>query len=110
MAARFELYKDKAGEFRFRLRGADDRILVVSEGYKAKDSATNGIASVRTNAPEEKRYDRRESGNGRHYFNLKASNGQVVATSEMFADVADMQAAMTAVMTVAGEAATDDQS
>ena len=47
---KFELYADKAGEFRFRLKDADDVILAVSEGYVRKDSCQNGIESVRKNA------------------------------------------------------------
>ena len=48
--AKFELYSDKAGEFRFRFKDADGNILAVSEGYVKKDSAKNGIDSVRRNA------------------------------------------------------------
>jgi uncharacterized protein YegP (UPF0339 family) len=105
----FELYRDKAGEFRFRLRDGGGRILLVSEGYKSRDSATNGIESVGNNAGEDKRYARLEASNGKHYFNLKAANGQTVGTSEMFADAAEMDAAIAAVKRLAPEAATDDQ-
>lgn len=48
--AKFELYKDKAEEFRFRLKNAKGEILGVSEGYVKKDSCKNGIKSVRRNA------------------------------------------------------------
>lgn len=47
---KFELYKDKAGEFRFRLKARNGEIIAVSEGYKAKASALKGIESVRKNA------------------------------------------------------------
>ena len=47
---KFELYLDKAGEFRFRLKADKGEIVAVSEGYKAKASCKNGIASVRRNA------------------------------------------------------------
>lgn len=50
--AKFELYADKAGEFRFRLKNAGGDILAVSEGYVKKDSAKNGIESVRKNAAD----------------------------------------------------------
>lgn len=50
--AKFELYSDKAGEFRFRLKNAAGDILAVSEGYVKKDSAKNGIESVRKNAAD----------------------------------------------------------
>ncbi|MBQ2446649.1 MAG: YegP family protein [Oscillospiraceae bacterium] len=49
---KFELYKDKAGEFRFRLKATNGQIIAVSEGYKAMASCENGVASVRKNAVE----------------------------------------------------------
>ena len=47
---KFEVYADKAGEFRFRLKARNGEIIAVSEGYKAKSSCQNGIESVRKNA------------------------------------------------------------
>ncbi|NLT14948.1 MAG: YegP family protein [Clostridiales bacterium] len=49
---KFEMYADKAGEFRFRLKAKNGQIIGVSEGYKAKASCLNGIESVRKNAPD----------------------------------------------------------
>ena len=51
---KFEVYVDKAGEFRFRLKARNGEIIATSEGYKAKASAMNGIASIGKNAPEAK--------------------------------------------------------
>lgn len=51
MAAKFQLYTDKKGEFRFRLVAPNGQTIATSEGYKSKDSALNGIASVKKNAP-----------------------------------------------------------
>ena len=48
---KFEMYVDNAGEFRFRLKATNGEIIAASEGYKAKESCENGIASVRENAP-----------------------------------------------------------
>lgn len=48
---KFEMYTDKAGEFRFRLKAHNGEVIAVSEGYKAKASCLNGIDSVRRNAP-----------------------------------------------------------
>jgi uncharacterized protein YegP (UPF0339 family) len=48
----FEIYKDAAGEYRFRLRAPNGEIIAVSESYKSKDSCKNGIASVKRNAPK----------------------------------------------------------
>ena len=49
---KFELYADKAGEFRFRLKARNGQIIATSEGYVTKASCENGIESVRKNAPE----------------------------------------------------------
>ncbi len=49
---KFEIYTDKSGEFRFRLKARNGEIIATSEGYKAKPSCKNGIASVVKNAPE----------------------------------------------------------
>ena len=47
---KFEVYLDKAGEFRFRLKARNGQAILASEGYKAKSSCLNGIESVRKNA------------------------------------------------------------
>ena len=47
---KFEVYADKAGEFRFRLKATNGQIIAVSEGYKAMASCLNGIESVKKNA------------------------------------------------------------
>ena len=49
---KFEMYADKAGEFRFRLKARNGEIIATSEGYKTKASCENGIDSVKKNAPE----------------------------------------------------------
>ena len=49
---KFELYKDKGGEFRFRLKAGNGENIGKSEGYKAKASAKKGIASIAKNAPD----------------------------------------------------------
>jgi uncharacterized protein len=51
MAGKFQLYQDKAGEFRFKLVASNGQTIAVSEGYKTKASAMSGIESVKTNAP-----------------------------------------------------------
>lgn len=51
MAAKFELYKDKKGEFRWRLIATNGQVIATGEGYTTKESAKNGIESVKKNAP-----------------------------------------------------------
>lgn len=49
---KFQVYVDKAGEYRFRLKATNGEIIAASEGYKAKASCLNGIESIKKNAPE----------------------------------------------------------
>ncbi len=49
---KYEVYQDKAGEYRFRLKARNGEIIATSEGYKAKNSCLNGVESVKKNAPE----------------------------------------------------------
>ena len=49
---KFEVYADKAGEFRFRLKAGNGQVIATSEGYKSKSGCMNGIESVKKNAPE----------------------------------------------------------
>ena len=49
---KFEVYVDKAGEYRFRVKARNGEIIAVGEGYKAKASCLNGIESIKKNAPE----------------------------------------------------------
>jgi uncharacterized protein YegP (UPF0339 family) len=51
MAGKFELYKDRSGQFRFRLKAGNGEIIATSEAYVSKAGAQNGIESVKTNAP-----------------------------------------------------------
>ncbi|MGH3737560.1 MAG: YegP family protein [Micromonosporaceae bacterium] len=52
MAGKFELYTDKAGKYRFRLKASNGQVIAVGEAYESKASALNGIDSVKRNAPD----------------------------------------------------------
>jgi hypothetical protein len=81
---KFEMYKDKAGKYRFRLKAGNGQIVLASESYESKSGCKNGIQSVIKNAPMDARYEKKESSNGKYYFNLRAGNNQVIGTSEMY--------------------------
>lgn len=51
MAAKFELYADKAGKFRFRLKAANGQVIATGQDYTTKAAAIKGIESIKTNAP-----------------------------------------------------------
>ena len=57
MAGTFEVYKDAAGKYRFRLKATNGPVIAASQGYESKDSCLGGIASVQKNAPEAKIVD-----------------------------------------------------
>lgn len=91
MAAKFEVYLDTAGEYRFRLKAANGQNILASESYKQRASAINGIQSVQNNAPDDNRYDRKQTASGKYMFNLKAANGQVIGTSESYESAASRE-------------------
>ena len=90
------LLKESGAQEPFSFSFVDDggRTIVMSENYKAKASAQNGIESVKKNCQDDGRYEMKESKNGKFYFNVKSSNGQIVGTSTMFNTAADRQAAI----------------
>ncbi len=78
--------KSQAKEpFTFAFLDGVGKTIVKSENYAAKKSCLNGVESVRKNSQVDARYEFCESKNGKFYFNLKATNGQVVGTSALFA-------------------------
>jgi uncharacterized protein YegP (UPF0339 family) len=84
----FLVSKRKNDEFQFVLKAGNGQIILVSEGYIAKASCENGIESVRKNSQVDERFDKLESKNGKPYFNLKATNGQIIGSSEMYESTA----------------------
>ena len=84
MASKFSLFGGSNGEFYFRLKAGNGETILNSEGYKPKASCQSGIASVKTNAPLDSRYERRTSSNSKEYFVLKAANGEIIGTSQMY--------------------------
>ena len=109
MAGKFEVFKDKAGEFRFRLKAGNGQIILASEGYKAKPSCMNGIASVKKNAPLDERFERKDTNAGNYRFNLHAGNRQIIATSESYKTEVARDNGIASVKRTAPTAAVDDQ-
>ncbi len=102
------LRKSDAKEpFTFVFVDGDDTI-VRSENYAQKASAKNGIESVKKNSQTDERYELNTSTNGKFYFNLKSTNGQVVATSPMFATEAERETAIKKLKADAANAKVED--
>lgn len=84
MAGSFVLDKAANKKFKFNLLAGNHEVILTSELYETKASAEGGVASVRTNAVKDERYQRKVAKNGSPYFVLTATNGQVVGVSEMY--------------------------
>lgn len=84
MAGKFEVYRDKSGEFRFRLKAANGKVILASEGYSSKSGALGGIESVKKNAGNPERFEKVQSGSGKFVFRLKAANGQIIGQSQVY--------------------------
>jgi hypothetical protein len=108
MPGKFVLALAKNGEFRFNLKAANSQTILTSETYRAKKSALNGIESVRTNGVMEERFERRIAKDGRPYFVLKASNGQEIGRSQMYASNATMENGIASVKKNSADAALVD--
>jgi hypothetical protein len=81
---KFVIKNRSNGEYQFNLKASNGLVVLTSEGYSTKSNCQNGIESVRTNSQDYSKYDNRMSTNWKYYFNLKASNGQIIGTSEMY--------------------------
>ena len=81
---KFVIKTGSNGQYYVSLKADNGQKILASEGYTTKASCQNGIDSVKANAKADSNYDRRNSTNGKYYFNLKASNGQIIGTSEMY--------------------------
>lgn len=85
---KFEIKTRGKDGFMFNLKAGNGQIIMTSQGYADKDSCLNGIESCRTNSQDDGQFERLESSNGKPYFNLKAANGKIIGTSEMYETVA----------------------
>jgi len=104
------LKKSEAAEpFTFSFVDDGGKMVVKSENYAAKKSAENGIESVKKNAQIDGRYEMKDAKNGKFYFNVKASNGQIVGTCALFVSDADRATAASLLKRAGPPAPVDDQ-
>jgi uncharacterized protein YegP (UPF0339 family) len=109
MAGKFVLKKSSNGQFYFNLVAGNGEKILRSEMYVAKPSALKGIESVKTNAPVDARYERKNASNGQPMFNLKAANHEIIGTSETYSSEVAREKGIASVKANAPAAATDDQ-
>lgn len=96
--SKFEIYQsEKNQEYYFRLKAGNGEIILGSEGYTTKSACQSGVESVKKNALDEKRFEVKEAKNGKFHFNLKASNGQVIGSSQLYASESGLKNGITSV-------------
>lgn len=105
---KFEIKKRKNGEFQFNLKASNGQVILSSEGYTTRANCLNGIESVKKNSQVEARFEKLEAKNGKFYFNLKATNGQIIGTSEMYEAAASRDNGIESVKKNAPDATTED--
>jgi len=88
---KFIVSQRRNGEYQFNLFADNGQVILTSEGYSSKSNCLNGVASVIKNSADIDKFDRRTSANGKHYFNLKATNGQIIGTSQMYESLASRE-------------------
>lgn len=106
---KFVLSNRSNGEFQFNLKAGNGQVILTSEGYKTKSSCINGIESVKKNAKDDSKYERKTASNGKSYFNLKATNGQIIGTSQMYESEASRDNGIASVKTNAPNAVIEDE-
>lgn len=96
--ARFEVKIDAGGKHMFNLRAANGQVMLTSERYESLAAVLNGAFSVAEHGVTAARYDVRPVAGGGYYLNLTATNGQTIATSEIYSTQASAERARDAVI------------
>lgn len=109
MDAKFEIKQGEGGKYHFNLKAENGEIVLTSQLYESKQGAQTGIASVRENANDDTRYERKTAANDEPYFVLKAANGEPIGASEMYSTAAAMENGIEAVKRCAAAAAIEGE-
>ncbi|GAA3521723.1 YegP family protein [Aquimarina addita] len=102
----FELKCKERSNYHFTLKAKNGQVILSSEIYESKSAAIQGIKSVQKNAAEDGRYERKTSKDGKFFFNLKAGNGQVIGSSQMYSSESGMENGIKSVLENAPESKT----
>jgi len=84
IGARFDIFRGADERFYWNLHAGNGEIVLSGQGYSTEAAAYNGAFSVADNGLLEERYDVRPASGGGYYFNLKAGNGHIIGTSEVY--------------------------
>ena len=105
---KFQIYTGNNDQFYFRLNARNGEQILSSQGYASKASCQSGIESVKKNAADDGRFEKKTAKDGRFYFVLTAANKQVIGQSQMYKTASDRDNGITAVQRVAADAPVED--
>lgn len=106
---KFVISKRTNGEFQFNLKAGNGQVILSSEGYTARGGCENGIESVKKNAQDEANFEKKTAANGKFHFNLKAGNGQIIGSSQMYESEQGRDNGINSVMENAPSATVEDE-
>lgn len=106
---KFIISKRTNGDYQFNLKAVNGQVILTSQGYSSKPSCESGIESVKKNAPDDSKFERNKAKDDRCYFNLKASNGQIIGTSQMYESDNGMENGIDSVKNNAPNASVEDE-
>jgi uncharacterized protein YegP (UPF0339 family) len=104
MKATFEIKKAADDKYMFNLKSGNDQVILTSQTYESKESAKQGIASVKENAGLDERYEEKTGTDGHPYFVLLAANKQVIGRSQMYSSREAMRKGIMSVKKTAQDA------
>lgn len=107
---KFIISKRKNDDYQFNLKATNGQVILTSQGYSSKSACENGIESVKTNASDDTKYERKTASDESPYFVLKAGNGQVIGNSQMYSSLASMENGIESVKNNAPDASVEDES
>lgn len=94
---KFVITQRTNNDYQFNLKAGNHQVILSSEGYSTMEACKNGVDSVMKNGLKDDNFDRKESKNGKAFFNLKASNGQIIGKSEMYESKGAMESGIESV-------------
>ncbi|SHK08196.1 YegP family protein [Chryseobacterium polytrichastri] len=106
---KFIISKRTNDDYQFNLKAVNGQVILTSQGYNSKAACENGIESVKTNSKEDSKFERKTSSNGKPFFNLKAGNGQIIGTSEMYESESGRENGIESVKNNAPDASVEDE-
>lgn len=99
MEEHFEYFSNQNNTYYFRLKAKNGKIILASQWYTDKWGCLNGIESVKENANSRNNFENRNASDKSYYFVLKAGNGQIIGTSQMYTTLQSCNQWISSVMT-----------